>query len=148
MVNTYSPNDVSLYISGFRVTGWNTITVSRTDVNKMIKGIRGQNTRSVTHDTSCTISIELLQVVTANDVLDEVARLDQQRQTGRIQVFLKDNSGYSVVESTNAYIATPPDVVYGSELGTRTWIIQCLSAEYNVKGNETSLLDSLLNVFR
>lgn len=148
IVNTYSPNDVILSIGDYIVTGWNSITVARSDVTKMIRGIRGQNTRSVSLDTSCTIAIELLQTSTSNDVFSEIVSQDRIKQTGRIELQLKDTSGRSVLQSVNAYISNFPDIVYGAEIGTRTWIIQCLNASYEVKGNETPLLQTLLNVFK
>lgn len=147
-VNTYSPNDVVLSIGEYIVTGWNTITVTRSDVTKMVRGIRGQNTRSVSLDTSCTISIELLQTSTSNDVLSEIVDQDRIKQTGRLELQIKDTSGRSVLQSVNAYISNFPDISYGAEIGTRTWIIQCLNASYEVKGNETPLLQTLLNVFK
>lgn len=148
VVNTYSPNDVVVSVGGFIVVGWNTITITRTDVTKMIRGIRGQNTRSVSLDSSCTVSIEVLQTSTTNDIFSEIVRQDRIKQTGRLEIQIKDTSGRSVLTSQNAYIANSPDMVYGADIGTRTWVIQCMSADYEVKGNEVPLLNSLLNVFK
>ncbi len=148
MVNTYSPNDIVLSIGTYIVTGWNNITVARTDVTKMVRGIRGQNTRSVSLDSSCTIAVEVLQTSTTNDVFSEIVSQDRVKQTGRIELQLKDSSGRSVLNSNNAYISNFPDIVYGSEIGTRTWIIQCLDSSFEVNGNEIPLVQTLLNVFK
>lgn len=146
-VFTYSPNDIAIEVAGFIVTGWNTITVTRNDATKIVRGIRGHNTRAVSLDTSCTISIELLQTSTANDVFGEILTQDRNKQTARVEVVIKDASGRAVIQSRNAYISNFPDIVYGPEILTRTWVIQCLDSNWQVGGNESPLSKLFSNVF-
>ena len=69
-VYTYSPSEVILTISGYQITGFDKISVSRNSpAFSMVKGIRGQNTRVRNRDSSCTITVDLLQTAMANDCL-------------------------------------------------------------------------------
>ena len=136
-VFTYSPSDVSLLLSDYRVTGFESIKVSRNSPPfSMIKGIRGQNTRVRNKDTSCTITVELLQTAIANDVLSELINLDLQNNAMRISLSLTDGNGNAKIQSENAYIETFPEASFSNDIETRRWTIACLDTyEFNVGGN-------------
>jgi len=145
-VNTYSPKDVILTIGGYQVTGWQSITVSRTVKGfNVIRGIRGKNTRVANVDTSATITISLLQTSQGNDVLSYIHELDLEEGTARIALMLKDRSGRSVFSSNEAFITGYPTASFSGQFEYRNWeLFAQTTATYTVGGNAkpaTDLLD-------
>ena len=148
-VNTYSAKDVILTIGGYQITGWQTITISRSVKGfTVIRGIRGKNTRVPNRDTSATISMSILQTSQANDVLSYIHELDLEEGTARIALMLKDRSGRSVFSSNEAFITGYPVTTFSGQFEYRSWEIFCQStATYTVAGNArpaTDLLDGAL----
>lgn len=148
-VNTYSPKDVILTISGYQITGWQSISISRSSKGfTSIRGIRGKNTRIPNVDTSATLSVSLLQTSQSNDVLSYIHSLDLQEGTARIVLMLKDNSGKSVFSSSEAYITSYPVVSFSGQFEYRNWEIFCQKTKFSVGGNAkpaTSLFDSAIS---
>lgn len=136
-VFTYNPREVLLTFGGYTITGWQSITITRSvDAFKPIRGIRGKHTRVRNADTSCTITIPLLQTSMGNDVLSRIHELDIANGTGRITLTLKDIKGTSVFNSTEAYILGYPEVVYSGEFEYRQWRLFCqTTSSYTVGGN-------------
>ncbi|MNQ35952.1 hypothetical protein D3C85_494590 [compost metagenome] len=147
-VNTYSPKDVSLAFSGYVLTGWNTITVSRnTNAYTTVRGIRGKNTRVRNVDTSATISFSCLQTSDSNDIMSSIHAIDIATGSARIELTLKDASGTSLFSSKEAYIQGYPESTFSGDFSYRVWTINCLTTEstWNVGGNskpDTAIFDS------
>lgn len=145
-VRTYSPKDVIFTAGGYQITGWQSITVTRSVKGfNVIRGIRGKNTRVPNVDTSATITISLLQTSQSNDVLSRIHELDLQNGTGRIALTLKDRSGSSVFSSNEAYITGYPTSSFSGQFEYRNWelFLQTTSV-YVVGGNikpATDILD-------
>ena len=149
-VNTYSPKDVILTIAGYQLTGWQTITISKTTKQfATIRGIRGKNTRTKIADSSATLTISLLQTSQGNDILSQIHDLDIKQSTGRIVLMLRDNSGRSVFSSSEVYITGFPVASFSGQFEYRNWELFCQTTDtYNVGGNArpaTNLLDSALS---
>lgn len=149
-VNTYSPKDVILTISGYQLTGWQSITINRTVKGfTVVRGIRGKNTRVKNVDTSATINISLLQTSQGNDVLSYIHDLDLDEGTARIVLTLKDKSGRSVFSSNEAYITGYPTATFSGQFEYRNWeIFAQTTSTYTVGGNArptTNLLDNALS---
>lgn len=148
-VNTYSPKDVILTLSGYQFTGWDTISISRSVKGfNTIRGIRGKNTRVRNTDTSATITISLLQSSQGNDVLSDIHQQDLNFGTGRITLMLKDNSGRSVFHSDESFITSFPTATFTGQFEYRNWEIFAQSTStYTVGGNArpSNLLDGLLD---
>jgi hypothetical protein len=142
-VFTYNPGDVNLSVAGFVVQDWDSISLKRsTDAFKMIKGIRGKNTRSRSLDSSIIISIEVGAASMANDVFSEIVRQDLIKGTGRCQIVLKDLSGTTEVHSETGFITDLSEIHFSAEIGTRKWDIACLdSYTINHGGNAKSILN-------
>lgn len=146
-VYTYSPKDVQLIISGYQISGWDSISISRPDKSvTIVKGIRGKHTRTINADTSALISVRLIQTVQSNDVLSEIHELDRQNGTGRLTLTLKDLSGRSVFSSNEAFITGYPTVTFSGNFEYRLWSIFCQTTSPHVVGGNsrptTSILDS------
>lgn len=145
-VNTYSAEDVILIISGWRVTGWESISITkRLDSFVPIPGIRNKHTRVETRDTSATIVFPLLQTERSNDVLSEIHTRDIQEGTGRVTVLIKDNSGTTLISSDCGYIQSYPEVVYNNDFSYRVWTIFSENTEFLVGGNAKAQRESLFD---
>lgn len=149
-VQCYSPKDVILTIGGYQLTGWQSITISRTVKGfTVIRGIRGKNTRVKNVDTSASLTISLLQTSQGNDVLSYIHGLDLEEGTARISLMLKDRSGRSVFSSNEAYITGYPTAPFSSQFEYRNWEFFAQTTDtYTVGGNAkpaTDLLDRALS---
>ena len=144
-VNTYSPKDLILTIGGYQLTGWQSISISRTVKGfTVVRGIRGKNTRVPNVDTSATINISLLQTSQGNDVLSYIHELDLDEGTARIALMLKDNSGRSVFSSNEAYITGYPTATFSGQFEYRNWELYAQStSSYVVGGNAKPASDLL-----
>ncbi len=140
----YSPSEVQLTFGGYTVTGWQSISITRSvDAFKPVRGIRGKHTRVRNADTSCTITIPLLQTSMSNDVFSRIHELDIEHGTGRISLTIKDISGTSVFSSAEAYVLGYPEVVYSGEFEYRQWKLFCqTTGSYTVGGNA-----QIVNIF-
>lgn len=136
-VNSYAPKDVMFIVGGYALTGWGSIRISRnSQVFTQVRGIRGKNTRYRNTDTSATITVSILQTEEANDILSNIVDLDSAYGTGRIALTIKDNSGNSIISSSEAFVAGYPEVVYSDGFEYRNWTIICNSTStFDVKGN-------------
>jgi len=139
-VNTYSPKDVILTIGGYQLTGWQSISITRSAKSfTVIRGIRGKNTRIPNKDFSATITISLLQTSQSNDVLSTILIADEENGTARIALTLKDNSGRGVFSSNEAYITGFPAVVYSGQFEYRNWEFFAQTTNtYTLGGNAKS----------
>lgn len=134
---TYNPKQVSLVVGGYTFTGWQAITIVKSvKPYTPIRGIRGKNTRALNKDTSATITIPLLQTSQGNDVFTEILQQDLNFGTGLLSLMLKDGSGSSVFDSSEAYITGWPVVTYSGGFEYRVWEIFCQSTgSYTISGN-------------
>ena len=140
-VFTYNPNEVQLSFGGYVITGWQSITITRSvNAFKPIRGIRGKHTRAKNLDTSCSITFPLLQTSMSNDVLSRIHELDIQQSTGRIELTIKDLKGTSVFSSREAYILGYPEVTFSGDFEYRSWTLFCqTTGSYTVGGNAQTI---------
>ena len=146
---TYSPAQVILTIADYQVVGWDTIAIRKNSSSFLtVPGIRGKHTRVINPDTSCTLSVNLIQTSRANTVLSDIHAMDATMGTGKLSVMLKDNSGESVFSSSDAYILTYPEATFSGDFEYRTWSFFCQTVkDYKVGGNTRpkTVLDSLFD---
>src|ERR1043165_6090076 len=144
--STYSPDSVILTIGGAYVVGWNSFAISRDSSEfTTIKGIRGKHTRVRSYDTAATIVVELPFSSEWNDIFSEIVTQDSVSATGRLEVFLKDNSGRSLFKSTQAFVTRYADVTFDATISSRVWQIQCLSTDVYIVGGSSNPSASLLS---
>lgn len=137
-VNTYSPSDVDLIISGYKVFGWDQISITRnTPGFTPFKGIRGKDSRDRNTSTSATLSLSITSSCPVNTVLSYVHELDLRYGTGRLEIILKDGSGMSRFSSSEAYILAYPPVSFTGDTEYRVWNIACQSTSSWVMGGNT-----------
>lgn len=140
-IYTYVPSEVTLVVSGYIIPDITSITVNwTTDKFSVRRGIRGVNTRVKSLDTSCTLTLSVLQTSIANTVFSEIVRLDGATEDGKqvlanLNILLKDNSGESSFASDNCFISNYAPLGFTDSLQDRTWTIQCLSTYDVVVGS-------------
>lgn len=146
-VKTYVPKDIQVTLAGnFIVGGIVSIAVSFPQQRfKMVKGILGRNVRVRIPDTSCTVTLELLQTATANDLLSSILDQDTVTGLGRLSLDLSDLSGSTRIGSSNGYVVGFPETTFSGELSTRTWTIQLLNTDYSVVGGNAKQRPKFLN---
>lgn len=126
-VLTYSPSSVSIILSGYTLTGIESVTL-RWNARPFTvrRGIRGQHTRVFNRDLQATIVLEVLQTSITNDVLSQVLIQDRRTLSGRLELTVDDGSGTTSYQTTNCFLARYPDVVHKNGLVLRTWEIEVL----------------------
>lgn len=149
-VTTYNPKDVYVTFGGYRIVGWQSISITRdSDIFIDISGIRGKTTRVKSLDTGASIQLTLSMQSPSNDVLSTILMADNEEGTGRLALTIKDKSGSSVFSSDEAYIPGFPSVTYTGQNENRVWRITCQStSSFYVAGNtrpSSSLFDAALN---
>lgn len=145
-VYTYSPKEINLFIAGHKVQGWNSISISPSAPTfKVIKGIRGKNTRVRNKDSSCTIRISVDQTSFTNSVLDQIIYLDKTYGTGRLTVSLTNPLGHEVFFTDTAFIEGKANLDFSDVAGDREWTIHCLNSDYSSGSDGVSgMLGSIL----
>lgn len=135
-VKTYSPSDVHMTFGGVLVEGWESIRIIYPQAYfKIVKGIRGKNTRVRDRNTSATVEVVLLQSSDINYIFDTIAEMDRFYGTGRLELMIKDRNGQEVFYSSEGFLESPADRLYEGDLKERAWTIHCLSS--GTGGNTT-----------
>lgn len=144
-VLTYVPSNISLLISGYRIEGWNRISIARNSPTfKQIRGIRGKNTRVRNKDTSATLTIETIQTGLVNEVLSMVLEADEVQGTARLEISLKDMTGTGFFSTTTGYITAYPEMSYSGDIGSVVWTIACDESLLHI-GNAESAAVGIVN---
>jgi len=136
-VNTYSPSEVTLIVSGYQITGFQQIGVSRSgQAFTMVRGIRGKNSRQRNRDTSCTVTVDVIQTSIVNDVLTQIVEQDLRTNSARLTLDLTDGLGSSKIVSREAFLTGYPEIIYSGDIVYRRWTLVCLSTDlFRVGGN-------------
>lgn len=141
----YSPYDVTVTISqgtmSHVLAGYaedSMIEVERAkDTFMLYSG--ADNVSSFIHspNTSGTMTIHLQQTSASNDILTELYHKASELRSidGLFSVMIKDNSGRTVVFSSEAIIGKLPQVSYGASMQIRDWQIVLASTDYTIGGN-------------
>ena len=91
------------------------------------KGLDGKVTRSKTLDRRATITINLMQVSAANDLLSALHALDRDAPNGAgiVPITIRDRNGRAVFSAAQAWISQAPQVTFDQEATVRAWVIRC-----------------------
>jgi hypothetical protein len=139
-VKTYNPFQVQIVIGDIIVTGYadgTFVTVSQ-DETRFVKstGADGEVSRTKTNNRSATVTLTLKQTSSTNDLLSELARLDDESNAGVRAFTLKESgSGGTIIFAQTAWIENLPDIVYSKDEENREWTIALADASTFVGGN-------------
>lgn len=145
---TYSPSKTFIVLAGYQIVGWDSVTITRrVDDFVPVFGIRGKHCTVPTNDTSCFVTINVIQSSPSNDVLSEIHRLDIENGTGRLATVFRDTGGRSVFHGDEGRILGYPEVKYSGDIEYRVWRIFFQTTKtYNIGGNQKP--ESLIQLTR
>lgn len=127
-VVNYSPAAVSIIVGGSIIGGLadgTGVTVSRDNpMWTLTMGMQGFGTRVKSSDYSGKVVLTLQQSSPSNDTLQAFMDLDENTGKGIVPVFIKDNSGRTLVVALTAWIIQPPQIEFAKELTNREWTLQ------------------------
>lgn len=137
---TYAAEKVIITIGSVIVSGFTDgdFLTAKYDEDRYFKkvGADGEVGRSKNGSRSGTIEVVLSGTSPANDELSALFNL---AQIGGIDapmpMGVADLSGRSVVAASKAWLKTAPDMVFGKEIGERTWTFDCADMIFSYGGN-------------
>lgn len=149
-IYTYSPEDVFFSLGDMKLGDWDSIRISALEPSyRLIRGINNKNTRAKVSGSCVEIKISVLQASQTNWIFSEINRLDNLQGAGRLELFIKDQSGQSYFSSLDAFIAGKPEQMYTGELELLEWTIICQTIQdWSIAGNASpseSALSSFIN---
>lgn len=141
----YSPEDVVVIISNNRfshtisgLADGNFVSYEREVPRAQLSvGADLSAARVLRRNKSGTVTLTLMQTAESNDVLSELARLDEEAHNNDwlFSVTIKDLLGRSVFFAPQAFIGNDPNVTYATDLESREWTIQVINVQRHVGGN-------------
>lgn len=142
---SYSPEDVVVIISNDRfshtVSGMadGTFVSYEREVPRatLYTGADLSAARVLRRNRSGTITLTLSQFAESNDVLSEIARLDEESHNNDwlFSVTVKDLSGRTMLFAPQGFIGVDPNITFSTDIETRDWAIQVTDVERHFGGN-------------
>lgn len=140
-LSTYSPKDVTITLGGLHaVTGYadGTFVKITKDIKPFakVRAMDGEISRQHFDDAGYQVELTIMQSSSTNNILSMMHNIDTLTHMGKAPLFIKDNRGQTSFLAGSAWIEKIPDVTFGNELNTRTWVFGCSDVALTVGGNE------------
>lgn len=140
-ISTYSPSDVTITLAGMHsVSGYADGTFVRITKDmkpfSKVRAMDGEISRMYFEDAGYKVELTLMQSSSTNNVLTSLYNIDAATRMGKFPLFVKDGRGQTSFLAATAWIEQLPEVTFGAELNTRTWILGCSDVVLTVGGNE------------
>jgi len=139
--STYDPSKLTVIVGGVIVSGFSDgdfITAKRDEDLYMKRvGADGHVARARNGNKSGTIEIKLLQSSPAVNEIAALVALDNFLFDGDILIpiaIVSPGDGAELVAATQAWLKTPPEMVFGKEVGERTFIFDCADLKMSLGG--------------
>lgn len=151
---TYSPKDINILITGtvddisHSISGYidgSFVNISRVvPYSEMYNGADSSNMRVIRDIKNHEITLTLHQGSESNDVLSQLFNMDRQNRRNDyvFNVSITDSGGRTVAFAQNAFIGTPPDIDFGTEVAERAWVIQATCMDMHIGGNARLSMDA------
>lgn len=124
----YDPSKLSVVFGGLPIRGFANDTLFEIELEESryneMSDIYGSISRSKINNNTATITLHLLQNSPANQTLSSFLEMDRMNDSGAFPVIIKNDKGDTIFACAMAYIKGVPKVSFGSEVGTREWIIR------------------------
>lgn len=150
-LSTYSPKDVTITLAGIHsVIGYadGTFVSIKKDIKPFakVRAMDGEIARQYFDDAGYKVTLTLMQSSPTNNILSMLYNIDTVTHMGKVPLFIKDGRGQTYFLAGTAWIEEIPEVTFGAELDTRTWVFGCSDVVMTIGGNsDTSAIeDSLL----
>ena len=139
--STYDPTKLTVIVGGVIVSGFSDgdfITAKRDEDLYMKRvGADGHVARARNGNKSGTIEIKLLQSSPAVNELAQLVALDNFLFDGDILIpiaIVSPGDGAELVSSTQSWLKTPPEMVFGKEVGERSFVFDCADLKMSLGG--------------
>lgn len=137
---TYAAEKVVVTVGGAIISGFSDgdFVTAAYDEDRFTKhvGADGEVARSKNASKAGTIEIVLSQTSKANDELNVIFALASMSGIDpTIPVAVADLSGRSLCFAGKAWLKTAPEMVFGKEIGDRTWVLDCADMSFSHGGN-------------
>jgi len=139
--STYDPSKLTVIVGGVIVSGFSDgdfITAKRDEDLYMKRvGADGHVARARNGNKSGTIEIKLLQSSPAVNEIAALVALDNFLFDGDVLIpisIVSPGDGAELVAATQAWLKTPPEMVFGKEVGERTFIFDCADLKMSLGG--------------
>jgi hypothetical protein len=137
---TYAADKVVISIGGVSLSGTadGDFVTAKYDEDRYTKhvGADGSVSRARNPSAAGTIEIVLSATSGSNDELSAFFNLGLLGGIDNpIPVAIADLSGRSLCAAGNAWLKTTPEMVFGKEIGERTWVFDCADLVFNFGGN-------------
>lgn len=137
---TYAAEKVVVTVGGVIVTGFTDgdFITAKYDEDRYVKkvGADGEVGRSRNPSKAGTVEIVLSATSKANDELSALFNLAQIAGIDPpIPIAVADLSGRSLAFASKGWVKTAPDLVFGKEVGERTWTLDCADLVITYGGN-------------
>lgn len=125
----YDPARVSLNWNGIRIYGFapDTFVSVERDEDSFSKevGAAGDVVRIQSQNRGGKITFTLQAQSPVNDLLSAAQNADQESGDVVGPAMLKDNNGTSLAEADESWLLRPANMEYGTDGGTREWVLDC-----------------------
>lgn len=141
LTGSYDPSQVIVIVGGVIVSGWSdgdAITARRSeDAYSTKAGLDGGVGRARNANKSGEFEFKLLSTSGVNDQLSDLLAIDNLNSDGSavFPISVTDGSGTSLASASSCWIKTYPEVVFGKEVGERTWVFSAADLSLYVGGN-------------
>lgn len=137
---TYAAEKVVVTVGGVIISGFGDgdFVTAAYDEDRFMKyvGADGEVGRSKNASKAGTIEIVLSQTSKANDELNAIFGLSSMAGIDlAIPVAVADLSGRSLCFASKAWLKTSPEMIYGKEIGDRTWVLDAADMSFSHGGN-------------
>jgi len=121
-------------ITGFGQNGGVSVEFNE-DVWEPVVGADGEESRARKNDYGAECTLTLMQTSESNLTLSAFLEADLRSGAGALPLTIVDNSGYSVIQCTKAYIKSRPVSTFNSGVEEREWVFRMVDVISNVGGN-------------
>jgi hypothetical protein len=136
---TYDCKKVLCVVGGIPLSGFSdgdVVDIERNeDTFTLQVGADGESTRSKSNNRSGRFTFHLAQSSAANALLSALAKTDETSNNGAVAVMVKDASGGSVYQASQAWIVKPPTAAFKRESDVRDWVLETGDLEWFEGGN-------------
>lgn len=133
---TYDLEQTSITINGVPVVGLDPdtgITYQANELWSTSAGTHGAWTRSRAYGEISTVELGLMDESNGNALLSEYLKVDSVTGRGTFNFVHYDGNSGTVIQSSEAFILSEPELAYTSEAGGRTWTIALPNVKKDIK---------------
>jgi hypothetical protein len=142
-LKVYDPAQVVVIFGGHKVEGMapsSRVKISFPELYNKVVGIDGEVARGKNNNRTSSVSIELLQTSSSNDVLMGFFIADDVAPNGApLPLMIKNINGTTLFVAAGAWIKKLPEVSYAAEVGANVWEIDCGETESFVGGQVSAI---------